>query len=188
MIIENGKYYLYRHIRLDTNKPFYIGIGTKSKDFASYETEYRRAFSIKRRNVYWNRIINKTDYEVEIILESNNVELIKKKEIEFIALYGRINKKGILSNITLGGDGTHGFSRTPEVNKIIADKHRGRNNKKSLYCYQYTLNKELVEIHDSFNIAANKAGLLKQNILAAKDRNGTCGGFIWKTEEFTHTI
>ena len=30
MIVENGKYYLYRHIRLDKNEPFYIGIGTKN--------------------------------------------------------------------------------------------------------------------------------------------------------------
>ena len=25
MIVDNGKYYLYRHIRLDINEPFYIG-------------------------------------------------------------------------------------------------------------------------------------------------------------------
>lgn len=29
MIEPEGKYYLYRHIRLDKNQPFYIGIGTK---------------------------------------------------------------------------------------------------------------------------------------------------------------
>lgn len=29
MIVSNGKYYLYRHIRLDTNEVFYVGIGTK---------------------------------------------------------------------------------------------------------------------------------------------------------------
>jgi len=29
--MEN-KYYLYRHIRLDSNKPFYIGVGTKKSD------------------------------------------------------------------------------------------------------------------------------------------------------------
>lgn len=31
MIVEDGKYYLYRHIRNDKNEPFYIGVGTKSK-------------------------------------------------------------------------------------------------------------------------------------------------------------
>lgn len=29
MIQNIGKYYLYRHIRLDLGSPFYIGIGTK---------------------------------------------------------------------------------------------------------------------------------------------------------------
>lgn len=29
-----GKHYLYRHIRLDKNEPFYIGIGTKYKSIA----------------------------------------------------------------------------------------------------------------------------------------------------------
>lgn len=27
MLVDEGKYYLYRHIRLDKNEPFYIGIG-----------------------------------------------------------------------------------------------------------------------------------------------------------------
>ena len=30
MIQEEGKHYLYRHIRLDTGELFYIGIGTKT--------------------------------------------------------------------------------------------------------------------------------------------------------------
>lgn len=25
MVVDNGKYFLYRHIRLDKNEPFYIG-------------------------------------------------------------------------------------------------------------------------------------------------------------------
>jgi hypothetical protein len=30
-ICNNGQHYLYRHVRLDNNEPFYIGIGTKNK-------------------------------------------------------------------------------------------------------------------------------------------------------------
>ena len=34
---SQGKHYLYRHIRLDTNQPFYIGIGTiRDKELNSY--------------------------------------------------------------------------------------------------------------------------------------------------------
>ena len=43
MIQEIGKYYLYRHIRLDTKVPFYIGIGTKIKG-GTFKRIYKRAF------------------------------------------------------------------------------------------------------------------------------------------------
>jgi len=48
------KYFLYRHIRLDKNEPFYIGIGTKpnSKKIKGYKTEYSRAFETTKRSDY----------------------------------------------------------------------------------------------------------------------------------------
>lgn len=100
--IENeGKYYLYRHIRLDKNEPFYIGIGTKgsSKNF------YERTKETHSKNNIWKSIAEKTEYIIEIILESNNDLFIQEKEREFIKIYGRIceNKGGILANIQDGG-------------------------------------------------------------------------------------
>ena len=103
MIVDNGKYYLYRHIRLDTNEPFYIGIGSKGLKWS-----YHRAFDKGSRNIYWKRIVNKIEYEVQILLESNDYEFIKQKEIEFISLYKRKINKGVLCNLTKGGDGTKG--------------------------------------------------------------------------------
>lgn len=104
--IEN-KYYLYRHIRLDKNELFYIGIGTKGTKFCYYKTEYSRAFNTNKRNKVWKYIFNKAEIEVEILLESNDYDFIKKKEIEFIKLYGRINLgTGSLTNLTDGGDGS----------------------------------------------------------------------------------
>jgi hypothetical protein len=110
------KYYLYRHIRIDKNEPFYIGIGTKPKVYNTYKKEYCRAFSYHDRNSIWNKIISKTDYKVEIIFESNDYDLIKIKEKEFIKLYGQIfNNTGNLSNISIGGDGN--CSPFPESSK-----------------------------------------------------------------------
>lgn len=120
--MEN-RHYIYRHIRTDKNEPFYIGIGTKAKrKHNSFHSEYRRAFEQDRKeSSIWNNIVAKTDYEVEIILESNDYEFIKKKEIEFVSLYGRINKNtGCLANMTDGGDGFIGY--TPSQEKI--DKHK----------------------------------------------------------------
>ena len=43
-------HYLYRHIRLDTNEVFYVGIGTKPKSFKSMAIEFSRAYSKNTRN------------------------------------------------------------------------------------------------------------------------------------------
>lgn len=44
-----GKYYIYRHIRLDTNEPFYIGKGTKAnKNFLVHKDEAKQKMSISR--------------------------------------------------------------------------------------------------------------------------------------------
>jgi hypothetical protein len=117
------RYYLYRHIRIDKNEPFYIGIGTKqSRTFNSAKSEYRRAYETSRKESYvWNNIVSKTDYEVQIIFESDDYNFIKGKELEFISLYGRIDKNtGVLSNMTNGGDGFIGY--VPSKEKI--EKHK----------------------------------------------------------------
>src|SRR6478736_5637994 len=100
---NNSTYFLYRHIRLDTNQVFYIGIGKMYNDNKSYEWKYRRAFesSKYKRNTIWRRIVAKTNYEVEILLESDSLSFIKQKEKEFIKLYGRADLGlGPLCNLT----------------------------------------------------------------------------------------
>jgi len=110
MLKNIGKYYLYRHIRLDKNEPFYIGIGSKKdKNFYAYSSEYERAYTNTSRSTFWKNITSKTDYEVEILLESDDYEFIKQKEIEFIALYKRLDCcQGLLVNLTDGGEGSSG--------------------------------------------------------------------------------
>lgn len=104
MLVDEGKYYLYRHIRLDKNEPFYIGIGTKrDRPHHSIVSEYERAYVKNSRNNYWKNIVNSTNYKVEILLESNNYAFIKEKEVEFIASYNT------LCNMTEGGEGTLGL-------------------------------------------------------------------------------
>lgn len=86
---------VYQHIRLDTNLPFYIGIGTTKK----------RAFRKDGRNDIWNKIVQKVDYRVEILFENLPKNNACQKEIELIKRYGRIcDNSGILSNITMGGE------------------------------------------------------------------------------------
>jgi hypothetical protein len=88
--------YVYRHIRLDKNEPFYIGIATHLK--RAYDKS-------SRKNKIWQSIIKKTPYEVDILFDDLTREAVLEKEKEFIALYGRIDKDtGTLCNLTDGGE------------------------------------------------------------------------------------
>lgn len=105
MLVEKGKYYLYRHIRLDKNEPFYVGIGSKrDKEFLTITNEYERAYVKKKRNKWWQNIIKVTEYKVEIVCESDNYAFIKEKEKEFIQIY-----RNTICNLTEGGEGTCGL-------------------------------------------------------------------------------
>lgn len=113
------RFYVYRHIRLDKNEPFYIGIGTKpNRDFETIRGEYTRAYSTTGRNKNWNSLVKKCKYEIDIIFESNLKEEIWEKEKEFIILYGRKDKlKGTLLNMADGGKTAVGRIHSKEWRK-----------------------------------------------------------------------
>jgi hypothetical protein len=112
--------YIYRHIRLDKNQPFYIGIGGDSN--------FKRAYNKLKRNDYWKSIIAITDYEVEIVMDDLSWDDACKKEIEFIKMYGRKNNDtGFLSNMTDGGEGTKGKIFSEEFKKNLSNRNIGNN-------------------------------------------------------------
>jgi hypothetical protein len=114
--------YVYRHIRLDKNEPFYIGIGTDSNFERAYE-KYNC-----RRNKIWMAIMNKSEYDVEILFSDISNEDAKQKEIEFITLYGRKDLgTGTLANRTSGGDGIKDRAITPEYRKKLSDACKRQN-------------------------------------------------------------
>lgn len=106
---------VYRHIRLDKNEPFYIGIGDNVK----------RAFYFYKRSDHWHNIFNKTKIEVEILFEDVSLDFALSKERELIELYGRKDLgKGSLVNKTYGGEYVQGLSI--ETRKIMSDKAKNR--------------------------------------------------------------
>jgi len=186
--MQEDKYYVYRHIRLDKNEPFYIGIGTKRKsEFDNFY--YSRAFSKNKRNKIWNGIVSRIEYEVEIIFESDDYEFIKEKEKEFIKLYGRIdNKTGILSNLTDGGDGSLG---------IVCDENQKEVLRKAMYraiskgyrvsgkpIFQYDINgnfiKEWSHRKDACDNIGVKSGVL--TFVVKGNNNNYCKGYFWFNE------
>lgn len=117
---------VYRHRRLDTFEVFYVGIG-KSK---------YRATNKSKRSEFWKRIVNKTDYSVEIIAEVDTWEEACELEELLIQEYGRINLgTGTLCNLTDGGEGAIGRILTEEHKSKISKSLNGHKHSKE------TLNK-----------------------------------------------
>jgi hypothetical protein len=192
MIEDLGLYYLYRHVRLDKNEPFYIGIGKKCKKGVKYQ--YKRALDFVLRSELWKRIYNKSNktIKVDILLESDNHEFIKQKEIEFIKLYGRINRNsGILCNFTDGGDTRAEIKITPESKlkrSELAKKRRPsikffENSRKThiIKVYQYDLEGNFIREFESLTEAAKSCNSVTTNISkCCKGNFHTAGGFIWR--------
>lgn len=114
--------YVYRHIRLDTNIPFYIGIGSDTNG------KYSRAHTKATRSKHWHNIIKKSGYEIEIIIDDISWQQAQEKEIEFISLYGRKDKGGLLCNLTDGGGGTTGTLVSLETREKQRLKKLGKPN------------------------------------------------------------
>lgn len=181
--------YVYRHIRLDKNEPFYIGISNDDK---------YRATTKRKRNIIWTRIVSKTDYEVEILLDNLSWEEACLKELEFISLYGRIDiNTGCLANMTNGGEGTVGRkyipSETHKLNLSIASKGKKMSttakNKmsksKKMAILQFDLSGNFIKEYDGI-IDATKE-LKKETstsiMRCCKGKYKQAYGFVWKYKE-----
>ena len=95
--MEKTKFYVYRHIRLDTNTPFYVGKGSN-----------RRARK-RGRNIYWDRIVKKANYKIEILKYFNDEEEAYDFERTLISLYKSLGY--CEANLAAGGlGGPNGLS------------------------------------------------------------------------------
>jgi len=108
---------VYKHTTLDTNEIFYIGVGSSIS----------RAYQKAKRNRYWNNVVNKHGYKVDILYTDICYELALQKEKELVLLYGRRNiKTGCLVNLTDGGLGSLGYKPTKEALEKISATSKGR--------------------------------------------------------------
>ena len=183
---EKEVFYIYRHLRKDSGEPFYIGLGKVYNPKAkTHEKYYSRAFQKTKRNRFWNFVVEKTDYEVEIVFEANDRQTIIEKEIEFIALYGRRDLgKGTLVNMSDGGDGLNNNIQSEETiekrRKMYAE---GRTGLKGLSGKDSPVAKKVIEestgkIFNTVTEAAEHLDITSGNLsdmLRNTDRKNTSG-------------
>lgn len=112
----DNQFYVYRHIRLDTNTPFYVGKGS-----ILLQRAYQKG---TRRSEYWNRIVSKYGYIVEIIEKNLTEEQAFAKEIELIKSY---KSQGYCeANFTDGGEGASGLVFSKEHREKLSKSQKGK--------------------------------------------------------------
>jgi hypothetical protein len=104
-------FYIYEHIRPDTNAVFYVGKGKGN-----------RLFDLNNRNKYWRHIVSKAgSFEAKKVIENTDEELILLVEQERIDQLKRVGIK--LCNLTNGGEGTSGRVLSAESRVKIGVRH-----------------------------------------------------------------
>jgi hypothetical protein len=139
--MEENNIVVYRHVRLDTNEVFYIGIGNEKRPFVK---------SKGHRNKWWKHIVDKTEYQIDILFDNLSWEQAVEKEKEFIQLYGRRDLGlGTLVNMTDGGDGILGKKHSEETKQKIALGNKGKimSEKHKLALFNANIGKKLSEEH-----------------------------------------
>jgi len=161
------KSYVYTHTRLDTNEIFYVGIGSQDN--------YKRASSTYQRTYYWNNIVKKCGWKVEIVFDKLEWNEACLKEKELILKYGRIDLgTGLLVNLTDGGEGNFGRKASKETKAKMSKTRTGKKatseTKKKLsiiakgrFCKK-VINTQDGTIYNSISDAAKQNGLKRYNL------------------------
>ena len=162
-------YYIYQHIRLDTNQIFYIGKGTKKLK----GNIYYRAYNKSSRNDYWKNITKLVPYKVEILEEHESEDECLKRETELIKLYGYSwNNSGILCNMV------------ENIDEIRRRAYVQSSKKNSKEVHQYDLQGNYIKSFSSISNAKKAHPSDIYNVCSWKGKNITAGGFRWSTIKY----
>lgn len=155
---------------MDKNEPFYIGISSEE----GYK--YTRAYTKKARNNLWYKIVNKTSYQVDILIDNISIEEAYSKETEFINMYGRIDLgTGTLTNMTDGGESLVNLST--ETRLMMGNNISLRQQKPIL---QYSLSGEFIKEWESAKKASEVLKIPASHITkVCKKKAYMAYGFIW---------
>lgn len=118
----DNKFYVYCHRRKTDGKCFYIGKGTGN-----------RFKSKSGRNQYWHNIVNKHDFEPEILIDNLTEEEAFQLESEYCKNIGYDN----LCNLHIE-NGWGGHSKTEETKQKLYTDIRNKHVSESLKGYKQT--------------------------------------------------
>lgn len=169
-----NKYFVYQHIREDKNSIFYIGIGKIRTDklATTEKLKHYRAYSKQGRNPIWKNIVNKTTYKVEIVKSNISKKTAIELEIFLIEKYGKIKDKGLLSNISDGGEIV-----LPELLTVLNDP------KCSEKVYQYDLKGNFIKEWLSSNQIKRELGfnnsVIRRSLTGKTKSPNVSYGFQW---------
>lgn len=112
------EFYVYEHIRSDTGAVFYVGKGRE-----------RRAWRIQERNMRHRRVVAKLrknggDVSVSILADRLSEEFSFALEKKRIAYWRSVGIE--LANLTEGGEGSVGYTPTPETLVKMAEAQKGK--------------------------------------------------------------
>jgi len=103
-------FYVYEHIRNDTNAIFYVGKGKAN-----------RAYTARNRNEHWHNVVNKAQrFTVKFVVKDVDEELAYLAEEERIDQLKRLGIK--LANINVGGSGVGSGDKHPMWGKVHPQK------------------------------------------------------------------
>ena len=117
--MEDKKFYVYIHYRLDDLQPFYVGKGSGDR--------VRRS---KNRSNYWKNVVAKHGMFYFIVASFEKEEEAFEREIQLIS---ELRAQGYpLVNLTDGGEGISG--RRPTEEELNKMRERMKGNKNSVGC------------------------------------------------------
>lgn len=173
--MENN-YYIYFHINPLKNQVFYVGKGSG-----------KRAWIKSNRSDYWKRYVKKYGYIVDITDSGLSEEEAFAKEKFYINFFGRKDLgKGVLINLTDGGEGQSGNVFDIDTRLKISKKLTGNSN--GSYNGNDFRNTPVIQFDKTGNYikefkSIKEAQIETKTFQISKVCSGkrkTSGGFIWK--------
>lgn len=112
--ISMNNFYIYLHKKADTGEIFYIGKGKGIR-------AYRKG---KKRSDWWNKIVAKHGYEVQIARSGLTEDKAFEVEKSLISLFKACGH--VLCNMTDGGEGQSGLKPSEETRRKMSEANKGK--------------------------------------------------------------